>query len=117
MKTYHDTSNDVQDLCGTATEPEIREIAPGRTVARLTLKTCTRYIDKEGRTAYDRTAHTVVAWGRNAEMLGRLVREGSPLCITGRTVERPGVDTITHKRRTVREIVLVDFSLAPTCKK
>ncbi len=91
-------------------DPEVREIAKGRKVARISVATHETWTNNEGEKVTDTQWHTVVAWGRMAEQVQRLLRKGSPLALEGRLVHRSytGKEGI---KRFVTEIVLNDFKL------
>ena len=75
--------------------PLVREIAPGRAVARFTLAT-----QEDGATSY----HTVVAWGRMATQVRDRIEAGDTVFVSGRMVQR----TYTSRHgasRSITEIV------------
>jgi single-strand DNA-binding protein len=57
----------------------------------------------------------VVAWGRTAEMVERLLRKGAPVALEGRLVHR-SYETKEGGKRYVTEIVMNDFQLLPSRK-
>lgn len=59
--------------------PLVREIAPGRAVARFTLAT-----QEDGATRY----HTVVAWGRIATQVRGRIKAGDTVSVSGRIIQR-----------------------------
>ena len=69
-------------------DPEVREIAKGRKVARLSIATNDSYKNASGERVTDTQWHTVVARGQTAEMVERLLRKGSPVALEGRLVHR-----------------------------
>jgi single-strand DNA-binding protein len=102
--------NKVQLIGNLGFDPEVREIAKGRKVARISVATNDRYTNTEGEKVTNTQWHTVVAWGRTAEMVERLMRKGTHVALEGRLVHRSyeGRDGST---RYVTEIVLSDFQL------
>ncbi len=93
-------------------DPEIREVAAGRKVARMSMVTTDTYKNAEGETVTDTQWHTVVAWGSTAEQVERLLRKGSPIEIEGRLVHRSytGKDGV---KRYVTEVIMSEFQLVP----
>ncbi len=91
-------------------DPEVREIAKGRKVARLSLATHESYTNAGGEKVSDTQWHTVVAWGRIADQVERMLGKGSPVVIEGRLVHRSyaGKDGV---KRFITEVVLSDFKL------
>lgn len=91
-------------------EPEVRELAKGRKVARISVATNETYTNATGERVTDTQWHTVVAWGNTADAIHRLVHKGTALALEGRLVHRSyaGKDGI---KRFVTEIVVSDFRL------
>jgi single-strand DNA-binding protein len=78
--------------------PQVREVAQGRKVARMTVATHNSYRNASGERVTNTQWHTVVAWGRTAEQVERLLEKGSPLALEGRLVHR------TYDGRTVPSV-------------
>ena len=97
-------------------DPEVREIATGRKVARLSLATHDSYRNASGERITDTQWHTVVAWGRTAEQAERLLEKGSPVALEGRLVHRSYADR-DGRTRHISEIVLNEFRLLPSPKR
>jgi single-strand DNA-binding protein len=93
-------------------DPEVREIAQGRKVARISVATNDSYRNANGERVTDTQWHTVVAWGRTAEMVERLLLKGTPVALEGRLVHR-SYETKDGSKRYVTEIVMSDFQLLP----
>ena len=102
--------NKVQLIGNLGYDPEVREVAKGRKVARISVATHSSYTDGEGKRVGNTQWHTVVAWGRMAEMAERMLRKGSAVAVEGRLVHRTyeGKD---GGKRYVSEVVLSDFQL------
>jgi single-strand DNA-binding protein len=103
-------NNTVRLIGNLGFDPEVREIAKGRKVARISVATNESYTSASGEKVTDTQWHTVVAWGRTADMVQRLLRKGSPVALEGRLVHRSyeGKDGF---KRYITEIVLNDFKL------
>ena len=97
-------------------DPEVREIAKGRKVARMSLATNERYRNANGEFVTDTQWHTVVAWGSAAEQVERLLRKGSPVNVEGRLVHR-SYENKDGVKRHVTEVVLRGFELLPGSKR
>ena len=67
-------------------DPDIRYTAPGQAVASFSLATTERgYTAANGTQVPDRTEwHSIVMWGKNAEIAERYIRKGSQLYIEGK---------------------------------
>lgn len=93
-------------------DPEIREVAEGRKVARLSLATNDSYRNAQGEQVTDTQWHTVVAWGSTADAVARILRKGSPVALEGRLVHRT-YEAKDGTKRYITEVVLSDFQLLP----
>lgn len=107
MKTLNNTVRLIGNL---GFDPEVREIAKGRKVARLSVATNESYTNSAGEKVTDTQWHTVVAWGRIADQVEMILSKGSPVMVEGRLVHRSyaGKDGV---KRFITEIVLSDFKL------
>lgn len=104
------SNNNVRLIGNLGFDPEVREIAPGRRVARLSLATSERYTNAAGEHVTDTQWHTVVAWGRMADQVGKLLNKGIHVAVEGRLVHRSyaGKDGL---KRHITEVVLGDFKV------
>jgi single-strand DNA-binding protein len=93
-------------------DPEVREIAKGRKVARLSVATNESYKNASGERITDTQWHTVVAWGQTAEMAERLLRKGTPVMLEGRLVHR-SYEAKDGSKRYITEVVMSNFQLLP----
>lgn len=109
-------NNNVRLIGNLGFDPEVREIAKGRKVARISVATNESYTNAEGERVTDTQWHTVVAWGRTAEQVERMLSKGSPIMLEGRLVHRSysGKD---GAKRFVTEIVLNDFKVIANTSK
>ena len=91
-------------------DPEIRYTAPGQAVASFSLATTERgYTAANGTQVPDRTEwHSIVMWGKNAEIAERYIRKGSQLYIEGKLRTRTWEDK-NHIKRQVTEIYVDTF--------
>ncbi|MGV9011095.1 MAG: single-stranded DNA-binding protein [Flavobacteriales bacterium] len=105
------TANNFVRLTGNlGFDPEVREIATGRKVARMSVATNESYTNAAGERVTDTQWHTVVAWGRIADQVGKLLSKGVPVSLEGRLVHRSYAGKDGTKRY-VTEIVLSDFKV------
>ena len=91
-------------------DPEIRYTAQGQAVASFSLATTERgYTAANGTQVPDRTEwHSIVMWGKNAEIAERYIRKGSQLYIEGKLRTRTWEDKNQIKRQ-VTEIYVDTF--------
>ena len=105
------TTNNFVRLTGNlGFDPEVREIATGRKVARMSVATNESYTNAAGERVTDTQWHTVVAWGRIADQVGKLLSKGVAVSLEGRLVHRSYAGKDGTKRY-VTEIVLSDFKV------
>ncbi len=91
-------------------DPEVREIAKGRKVARISVATNDSYRNANGEKVTDTQWHTVVAWGTMAEAEEKTLRKGSPVVLEGRLVHR-SYETTDGTKRYITEVVMNDFQV------
>jgi single-strand DNA-binding protein len=94
-------------------DPEVREIAKGRKVARISVATNDSYRNASGERVTDTQWHTVVAWGTTAERWSVCCARGSPVALEGRLVHR-SYETKEGVKRYITEVVMNDFQLLST---
>jgi len=84
--------------------PEVRSIAGGQTVASFSVATNEVWNDKQGQKQERTEWHKVVVWGRQAEFCGQYLQKGSTVFVEGRIQTRSWDDKEGQKRYTT-EIV------------
>jgi single-strand DNA-binding protein len=93
-------------------DPEIRALPSGQQVANFSLATNRSYTDKEGRKQEVVEYHNVVAFARQAEVIGQYMKKGRPLFIEGRLQTRSWEAEGKKNYRT--EIVVDNFQFGPS---
>jgi single-strand DNA-binding protein len=93
-------------------DPEIRALPSGQQVANFSLATNRTFTDKEGRKQELVEYHNVVAFGRQAEVIGQYMKKGRPLFIEGRLQTRSWEADGRKNYRT--EIVIDGFQFGPS---
>lgn len=97
--------NSVRLIGHIGTDPEVKALNNGKKVARLSLATNSSYKDDKGKIVSETCWHTLVAWGRNAEIAEKYVHKGSELAIEGKLTSHSYTDKEGIKRY-VTEIVV-----------
>ncbi|MCL4145364.1 UNVERIFIED_CONTAM: hypothetical protein GTU68_029866 [Idotea baltica] len=77
-------------------------------MVRLNVATNEIYKNSAGEKVTDTQWHTVIAWGKMAENLSRIVEKGNELAISGKLVHRSYEDK-TGAKRYVTEVIANDF--------
>ncbi len=80
--------NHVQLVGNVGQEPTITNLENGKKVARLSLATNENYKDTNGEKQTDTNWHTVVAWGKVAEIIEKYVTKGKEIGISGKLKTR-----------------------------
>jgi len=109
-------NNTVRLIGNLGFDPEVREIAKGRKVARMSVATNESYLNAAGERVTNTQWHTVVAWGRIAEQVERRLAKGTPVMLEGRLVHRSYADRDGVKRHAT-EIVLSDLKVITYAKR
>lgn len=101
--------NKVQLIGHLGSDPELKEVGSGRQRALISVATKDRY--KTGEEWKEDTQwHRVVAWGKQAELIGQMVKKGNKIAVEGRLVHSNYVDKDGQKKY-VTEVVMSDFQL------
>lgn len=85
-------------------DPEVKNVSPTQTVARLSVATSESWNDKEGQKQERTEWHKIVVWGRLADICGRHLSKGRQVYLEGRLQTRSWEDQQGQKRYTT-EIV------------
>ena len=80
--------NHVQLIGNVGQKPTITNLENGKKVTRLSLATNENYKDGKGEKQTDTNWHTLVAWGKTAEIIEKYVTKGKEIAITGKLKTR-----------------------------
>ena len=80
--------NSVQLIGNLGRDVELREISNGSKVARFTLATNDYYKNNKGDVIKETQWHSIVAWGKTAELMAKVLRKGSNVVLNGKLVHR-----------------------------
>ncbi len=90
--------NHVQLIGNVGQEPTITNLESGKKVARFSLATNEYYKDAKGEKQTETNWHTVVAWGKTAEIIEKFVVKGKEVGVTGKLKSRSYEDKEGIKR-------------------
>jgi len=79
-------------------DPEVKNISPTSTVARLSLATSESWTDKEGQKQERTEWHRVVVWGKLADLCGKYLAKGRQVYVEGRLQTRSWEDQQGQKK-------------------
>lgn len=97
--------NNVRLIGNLGMNPELREVAGDRKVARFSIATSESYRDKTGNRVTDTQWHNLVCWGKTAEIASRYLQKGSEVAIDGKLINRSYTDKSGEKKYTTEIIV------------
>ncbi|OWW23532.1 single-stranded DNA-binding protein [Zobellia sp. OII3] len=102
--------NHVQLIGNVGQEPTITNLESGKKVARFSLATNVHYKDAKGDKKTDTDWHTVVAWGKTAEIIEKYVEKGKEVGVAGKLKTRT-YTTDDGNQRYVTEVVADEILL------
>ncbi|MFN7118599.1 MAG: single-stranded DNA-binding protein [Saprospiraceae bacterium] len=91
-------------------DPEIKQLQSGKSVARFSLATNETYRNQKGDKVTSTQWHTIVAWGKTAEMMRNLLKKGKEVVVHGKLTYRTYEDK-EGVTRSIPEIVADEFVL------
>ncbi len=74
-------------------EPELRQTPSGQSLCKFRMATTRRWRDQQGQTQEDTCWHSVVAWGKSAELCASYLHKGRQVYVEGRISTRTYDDT------------------------
>ncbi len=80
------------------TDPEVKTVTGGNSVARLSIATSENWTDKQGQKQERTEWHRVVVWGKLAELCGKFLSKGRQVYVEGRLQTRSWEDQQGQKR-------------------
>lgn len=84
--------NHVQLIGNLGDDPTVTILESGKKVARLSLATNENYKDKDGVKQTETNWHTVVAWGKTAEIIEKYANKGKKIGVVGKLKTRSYTD-------------------------
>ncbi len=100
--------NNVQLIGNLGTAPEVKELANGSKMARITLATNESYKNKNGETVKETQWHNLVAWNSQAAIAEKYLEKGKEVCISGKLNNRNYQDN-EGVTRYITEVVVTDI--------
>ncbi|MEZ0007314.1 single-strand DNA-binding protein [Flavobacterium sp. 28YEA47A] len=102
--------NRVQLIGHAGKDPEIKNFDGGKKLASLTLATNESYTNDKGEKVTDTQWHSVIAWGKTAEIIEKYVTKGDQIAIEGKLVHR-NYDDKNGEKRYITEITINEIML------
>lgn len=102
--------NRVQLIGNAGNDPIVKTLDGGRKVANLTIATNDSYKNDKGERIEQTEWHTVVAWGKTAEIMEKFVTKGKQIAIDGKLTHR-SYDDKNGDKRYITEVVVSEIML------
>ncbi|TMU50736.1 single-stranded DNA-binding protein [Flagellimonas algicola] len=102
--------NKVQLIGNVGQDPTITDLESGKKLARLNLATNEHYKNAQGERVTNTQWHTVIAWGKTAEIIEGFVTKGKEIAVEGKLTSRSYEDKEGSKRY-VTEVVVGEILL------
>ena len=80
--------NKVQLIGNLGNNPEVKSLDGGKKVARFNVATSESYRNTKGEKITETQWHTLVAWGKVAEIAEKYLQKGSEVVIEGKLINR-----------------------------
>ena len=80
--------NRVQLIGNLGGDPEIKTVESGKKYARFSIATNENYYNSKDEKVIETTWHNIVAWGKVAEIVEKLLHKGTEVVIEGKLVNR-----------------------------
>ena len=91
-------------------KPEVMTFESGKKMVRFTLATNESYKNKNGEWQENTQWHIITAWGKTAELVGKLLQKGNEIAVDGKLVTNT-YETKEGEKRYGTSIELNDFLL------
>ncbi|WP_163516984.1 single-stranded DNA-binding protein [Gelidibacter japonicus] len=102
--------NHVQLIGNVGQEPTITNLESGKKVARFSLATNENYKNSKGEKQTDTNWHTIVAWGKTADIIEKYAEKGKEIAVVGKLKTRT-YTTNDGNQRYVTEVVADEILL------
>lgn len=105
---FSTVDNRVQLIGFLGQEIEVKEIAPGKKIAHMSMATHETRKNERGQKETLTTWHNLVAWGKTAEVMAKIFSKGQRLYVEGKLQYREYTNRDQVKRQST-EILITDF--------
>ncbi len=96
--------NKVQLIGNLGNDPEIITMDSGKKLAKFSIATNESYKNAQGEKVVDTQWHTIIAWGKTADIIESYVSKGKEVAIEGKLTNRSWEDKEGNKRYTTEVI-------------
>jgi single-strand DNA-binding protein len=102
--------NKVQLIGHVGNDPEIKTFDGGKKLAKLNVATNESYKNEKGEKVEETQWHSLIAWGKTADIIEKYVVKGKEIAIEGKLTHRSYEDKNGEKRY-VTEVVIDELLL------
>ncbi|MGS0527061.1 single-stranded DNA-binding protein [Zobellia nedashkovskayae] len=92
-------------------EPKVTNLESGKKVARFSLATNETYKDGKGEKQQVTDWHTIVAWGKTAEIVEKYAHKGKQVAVVGKLKTRTYSEPNEGNERRVTEVIADEILL------
>jgi single-strand DNA-binding protein len=96
--------------------PEVKELSNGKKLTKFSLAINESYKNENGERITDTQWHNITVWGKQAELVEKLLKKGSEVAIEGKLTNNTYLDKEGIKRYAT-DIVLSEFVLLGSKKQ
>ncbi len=100
--------NKVQLIGFLGKDPEFKELESGKALVKVSIATSDYYKNSKGEKVTETQWHNLIAWGKTAELMNRLLKKGNEVAVQGKLTHRSYEDA-NGTTRYFSEIVIDDF--------
>ena len=100
--------NSVQLIGNLGMDPEVKQVANGRKMARFSLATSETYKNDKGEKVTDTQWHNIIIWGGLAEVAEKYLKKGKQIAVEGR-LETTSYDDKDGQRKFFTQINVNDL--------
>ncbi len=90
--------NKVQLIGNLGNAPEVKTTESGKKLARFSVATNESYRNAKGEKVTETTWHSLVAWGKVADIAEKYLQKGSEIAIEGKLINRSYTDKDGNKK-------------------
>ncbi len=101
---YH-LKNNVQLIGNLGSDPEVKHLESGKTLAKLSLATSESYSNNNGEKVTDTQWHNIIAWGKTAEIAEKHLKKGNRIAVSGKLINR-SYESKDGNKRYITEVVI-----------
>lgn len=102
--------NRVQLIGNPGADPEIKNLENGGKMAKFSLATNESFKNAMGERIEDTNWHTIIAWGKVAELVEKYVHKGKEVGVEGKLISR-NYESTNGEKKYVTEVILKDLLL------